>query len=54
MVSDSSPSVFPNLLKGFLSNFYQVIESYGDDDDDHEFRLNDVLIHEVHVCQNVI
>ena len=63
---DSSLSVLPYLLKGFLSNFYQVIEPYGnddddnddadddDDDDDYEFRFNDVLIHEGHLRQNVI
>ena len=32
MVADSSPYALPNLRKGFLSNFYHVIESYDDDD----------------------
>ena len=53
MVIASSPPVLPSLLKGFLSNFYHVIELYGDDDD-YVFSFNDVLIHEGHLCQNVI
>ena len=51
--------------KGFLNNFYHVIESYDDDDVDddddnddysydNEFRFNDVLIHEGHLRQDVI
>ena len=50
MVTGSTPSFLPNLLKWFLRNFYHVIESYYDDyDDDYEFRFNDLLIYEGHL-----
>ena len=44
--------VHPKLCKGFLSNFFHVIESDDDDDDDdnveedeEEFIFNDASIH---------
>ena len=52
-VTGSSPSVHPKPRKGFLSNFYYIIESDGDGDDD-EFRFNDASIHEGHLRQNGI
>ena len=53
-----SPCVHSKLRKGFLSNFYHVIESDDDDDDDddddngNEFRFIDTSIHESHLRQN--
>ena len=43
--------------KGFLSNFYHVIESYDEDDaveEEEEFRFNDAPVHEGHSHQNGI
>ena len=54
MDTGPSPSVLPNLRKGFLSNFYHVIESDDDNDDDDEFRFNDSSIYEGYFCVKMV
>ena len=52
MIADSSPSVLPNLRKGFLNNIYHVIDDDNDDDyDDDDLGLNDESNHDDHLRQ---
>ena len=51
MVAGSSLCVLSNRRKGFLGNFYHVIES---DHYDDELRLNDPSTHKVHLRLNGI
>ena len=56
MIADSSPSVLPNLCKGFLNNIYHVIDDDDNDDDydDDDSGLNDASSHDDHLRQKGI